>query len=120
MQNQEVTRKQRAENRAEAVQTARPIAPPVDIYENEQELLLLADLPGVTREAITVQFEPEKLTFEAARVVGDQTVQYKRVFTVAPIFDADKISASYERGVLRLTLGKSAAVRPRQIPVTSR
>ena len=53
-------------------------------------------------------------------MVGDQTVQYKRVFTVAPIFDAEKISASYERGVLRLTLGKSAAVRPRQIPVTSR
>jgi HSP20 family molecular chaperone IbpA len=120
MQTQEATRKPRHESRSEAVQTLRPIAPPVDIYENEQELLLLADLPGVTREAITVQFEPEKLTFEAARVVGDQTVQYKRVFTVAPIFDADRISASYERGVLRLTLGKSAAVRPRQIPVTSR
>lgn len=120
MQTQEVTRKHRSESRSEAVQAARPIAPPVDIYENEHELLLLADLPGVNRDAINVQFEPEKLTFEATRVIGDQTLQYKRVFTVAPVFDAEKVAASYERGVLRLTLGKSAAVRPRQIPVTSR
>ena len=120
MQTQEVTRKGRdnRENRADTTRATRPLVPAVDIYENENELLLLADLPGVTKEQVNIQFEPERLTLEATRLVGDQTITYRRVFTVAPVFDADKVAARLERGVLRLTLGKSAAVRPRQIPVT--
>lgn len=120
MQTQEVTRKGRdnRENRADTTRATRPLVPAVDIYENENELLLLADLPGVTKEQVNIQFEPERLTLEATRPMGDQTITYRRVFTVAPVFDADKVTARLERGVLRLTLGKSAAVRPRQIPVT--
>lgn len=123
MQPNEVTRKGKEtreprENRTEAVQATRPIVPNVDIYENDNELLLLADLPGVTSEHVNIQFEPERLMIEGTRVIGDQTVTYRREFTVAPIFDAEKVTARLERGVLRLTLGKSAAVRPRQIPVT--
>jgi HSP20 family protein len=104
--------------RTEQTRTARAIAPAVDIYENEHELLLLADLPGVTRDRVNIQFEPERLTLEATRPVGDATLTYRRVFTVAPVFDAEKVSATLERGVLQLRLPKSAAVRPRQIPVT--
>lgn len=104
-------------NRGEATSNQRTVAPVVDIYENERELLVIADLPGVTRDRIDIQFEPERLTIEARRPVGDTVLLYKRAFTVAPIFDAEKVTAQFDHGVLRLTLGKSAAVQPRQIPV---
>jgi len=104
--------------RTEQTRPARAIAPAVDIYENEHELLLLADLPGVARDGVNIQFEPERLTLEATRPMGDTTLTYRRVFTVAPVFDAEKVTAALERGVLHLRLPKSAAVRPRQIPVT--
>lgn len=104
--------------RTEQTRTPRAVAPAVDIHENEHELLLLADLPGVTRDGVNIQFEPERLTLEATRPMGETTLTYRRVFTVAPVFDAEKVTAVLERGVLQLRLPKSAAVRPRQIPVT--
>jgi HSP20 family protein len=104
--------------RTEQTRTPRAIAPAVDIYENEHELMLLADLPGVTRDGVNIQFEPERLTLEATRPMGETTLTYRRVFTVAPVFDAEKVTAVLERGVLQLRLPKSAAVKPRQIPVT--
>ena len=97
----------------------RTFAPPVDIYENDSELLVIADLPGVAKDAVQVHLDGERLTLEATRPVGETTVCYRRVFTVAPIFDTEKVTARLERGVLKLTLPKSAAVRPRQIPVTA-
>ena len=115
--------------RAEQVSKSQTFTPLVDIYENENELLLIAGLPGVTSEQVQIHFEPERLTLEATRTFpgpdgaegaeADRKVTYKRVFTVAPIFDAERVTAKLERGVLRLTLPKSAAVRPRVIPVTT-
>jgi len=97
----------------------RTVAPPVDIYENERELLVIADLPGISKDAVHIHLEPERLTLEAARTLGEQTFSYKRAFTLSPIFDTDKVQAKMEKGVLTLTLPKSAKVMPRQIPVTS-
>ena len=117
MQTQRTANQQGVRAAREPVATTRAIAPLVDIYENERELLLIADLPGVERDQVNIQYEPERLSLEATRTLGGRTLLYRRVFTVAPVFDPEKIEARLDRGVLRLTLGKSAAVRPRQIPI---
>lgn len=95
------------------------IAPPVDIYENERELLVIADLPGIAKDQVHIHLEPERLSLEAQRTFGEETYQYKRVFTLSPVFDTDKVQAKMDKGVLTLTLPKSPKVIPRQIPVTS-
>lgn len=105
--------------RPETTSTRRVLVPAVDIYENEGELVLLADLPGVAPDAVRVNVEAERLALEADRELRGARVQYKRVFTVAPIFDTEKVTARMARGVLHLTLPKLAAIKPRQIPVTS-
>lgn len=101
-------------------------APPVDIYENAEGLLLFADLPGVAKDELSVSFDKGHLTIEARRAAGAEgtvlaselrKLDYRRVFAVPSGIDADKITASLEHGVLRVELPKSAALKPRRIEV---
>ena len=101
-------------------------APPVDIYENEGEVLLVADMAGVAKDNLTANFEKNTLTLEGKRELDApgtaaktafESVEYRRVFSVPKGIDADKISAELKHGVLRLHLPKSAALKPRQIEV---
>ncbi len=95
-------------------------APPVDIYESKDEILILADVPGVTTEGLTVHLDKEHLTIAARRTpggAGDDAFDYRRIFVVPRGIDADKISANLQNGVLRLALPKPAALKPRQIEV---
>lgn len=96
-------------------------APPVDIYESKDEILILADVPGVTQEELGIHLDREELTIEAHRAAGrgEPAFDYKRVFVVPRGLDADRIAATLQHGVLRLTLPKPAALKPRQIQVTS-
>lgn len=102
------------------------VAPPVDIYENDDELLLLADLPGVSNESLHVRIENGELTVEghwAGKAEGTligagfPAVDYRRSFTVPDGIAADKVSAELKRGVLHIHLPKAEAYRPRQIKV---
>jgi HSP20 family molecular chaperone IbpA len=95
-------------------------APPVDIYENNDAILILADLPGVSAEGLTVHLDKDQLTIAAHRALGssgEEALDYSRVFVVPRGIDADAISANLENGVLRLSLPKPAALKPRQIEV---
>ncbi len=110
------TTKQRTEKTSQRAS----VAPPVDIYENKDEILIVADLPGVATEALTINLDREQLTIDARREkgpAGDEAVDYRRVFVVPHGVDADKISAKLQNGVLRLALPKPAALKPRQIAV---
>ena len=104
----------------------RSIAPEVDILENEEEILLYADLPGVTREDLTVHIDNGKLTLNAIRKLkaegaavweelGD--VEYHRVFSVPQSIDTANISAELRDGVLKLHMAKSAGAKPRKIEI---
>lgn len=105
----------------------RPAAPPaVDIYENADELLIVADMPGVREGDVAISFEKGLLTIEGQRndaaegaklAVELRSLDYRRAFTVPQGIDADKIAAEIRRGVLTVHLPKAAALRPRQIPV---
>lgn len=95
-------------------------APPVDIYENKDEILIQADVPGVAKDDLAIHLDKDQLTIEAHRPRGvEPAFDYKRTFVVPRGIDAEKIGASLQSGVLTLKLPKSAAMRPRQISVTS-
>lgn len=95
-------------------------APPVDIFENKEEILIYADVPGVVSEALTVHLDNDQLTIEARREAAGavaRAIDYRRRFVVPRGIDADRISANLQDGVLKLTLPKPAAMKPRQITV---
>ena len=105
--------------------TDRPaIAPAVDVYENKEELLLVADVPGVLKDDLAVHFEKGQLTLEAKRTAatgGDaRGFDYRRSFLVPQGIDADKIVAELQNGVLEVHLPKAAALKPRSIPISMR
>lgn len=76
--------------------------PPVDVFENEQEILIYADLPGVKKEDVHLSYEEGSVKLEAT--FGPRT--YKRVFETQLTLDADRISAELKHGVLTLRLPK--------------
>lgn len=105
---------------AQAVSTrARQVALPVDIYEGQDELLLLADLPGVEPQGLTVNFEAPELRIEGRRGSGDDERVYSRTFRVSEQIDPNGISAELAAGVLKLRLAKAAHSKPRKIEVRS-
>jgi len=94
------------------------LTPAVDIYENEQEYVLLADLPGVEPDAISIQLEANELRIQGQVKTSEETSHvYARAFQVGPGVDPGKVSAEVEHGVLKLTAKKSVAHQPRQIKV---
>jgi len=111
---------------AENVRERPAIPPRVDIYENREEFLLVADLPGVTSDALSINVENAELTLEATRssntpgavIVNEhRDVDFRRAFLLPQGIDREKIDAELKNGVLRLHLPKSDALRPRQIQV---
>jgi HSP20 family protein len=118
----------RDETRPETVDTRSWEAPPVDIYENDDELLLIADLPGVAPDQLKVNLESDQLILEGHRSPAIERTalrhespswDYRRSFTIPRIFDAGKVTAELKDGVLTLHLTKGQAAKPRQIPVTA-
>ena len=107
-------------------QPERYAVPLVDIYEEEDKLVVLADLPGVKRDGLSVQVEQGILTIEGRVQRDTPGTVLTREFTLVPFFrqfriteaiDTEKIRASLKNGVLRLELPKAEAARPRKIPV---
>jgi len=96
---------------------ARQLPLPVDIYEGTDELLLLADLPGVEPDGLTVSFEAPELRIEGRRGSGDTASVYSRTFRVSEQIDPNAINAELAAGVLKLRLGKAAHTKPRKIEV---
>jgi len=95
------------------------LAPRVDIYENKEELLLLADLPGVELEGLSVRFDPPELRIEGRQAGVEPPVLFARAFELDERIDPNSIAAELKHGVLRLQLKKSESFKPRTITVRS-
>lgn len=104
------------------------VVPPVDVFENEHSITLLADLPGVAREQLQVRVDGDSLVLEAtATSTGPDNMQlvygeaqcpsYRRQFTLSRELDTARIEAQLRDGVLRLTIPKAEDARPRRIQV---
>jgi len=106
-----------SQNNEATATRARQLSLPVDIYEGSDELLLLADLPGVEPEGLTVNYEAPELRIEGRRGAGDTASVYSRTFRVSEQIDPSGISAELASGVLKLRLPKAAHTKPRKIEV---
>ncbi len=104
----------------------RYIAPPVDIYETDDALVVVADLPGVKSDEVDIRVEDNVLTIKGkadyippANVLrGEFNLQgYYRQFQLSDEVDQDKISAESKNGVLTIRLPKAEKSKPRQIKV---
>ena len=118
----------RKENMMEKHQELPKFAPAVDIYENEDEILLHADMPGVIKENVTVNVDNGKLEISGTRKLqkkGNDTwqefadVEYRRVFSVPQSIDVTKVHAELKEGVLKLRLPKAEAAKPRTIKISA-
>jgi HSP20 family protein len=104
--------------------------PPVDIYETDDALVLQVELPGVSKDAVSVELHEHTLRLSGERtrepaVTGGQYQReegrygaFQRAFRLPTIVDQAKVQATYKNGVLALRLPKRAAARPKAIPIT--
>jgi HSP20 family molecular chaperone IbpA len=107
-------------------QSDRYAVPPVDIYEEGDTLIVLADLPGVSKDGLQVHVEQGILSLEG-KVDRDTPGQvlnrefsyasFFRQFRITEAIDTEKIRAKLFNGVLRLELPKAEAAKPRRIPL---
>ena len=101
----------------------RSVSPPVDIFENEKEYLILSDMPGVAPEALNIQFDSPTLLITGGQATsaehqsGELPLSFERSFRMPPTVDADKIRAEVKGGVLRLHLEKREKSKPKKIEV---
>jgi len=105
--------------------------PAVDILEKEGNLILRAELPGMTEKQIELKLEGNTLIIKGERKMDkeDKKNNYHRVesyygsftrsFRLPETVDLDKISADYKNGVLTVTIPQRPEVRPREIPVST-
>jgi HSP20 family protein len=124
----QVKPKQEVTTPAEQTRPGLVFTPSVDIFETDRELTLLADLPGVTAENLTIDLRENTLTLigEVEPIVGAdeegllieyEIGKYHRQFSLSNVIDQSQIDAKLNDGVLRLTLPKIEEAKPRQIEV---
>ncbi len=104
--------------------------PPVDIYETDDALVLEVELPGVSKDAVSVELYEHtlKLSGERTREPSIKGGQYhreegrygafQRAFRMPTIVDQAKVQATYKNGVLALRLPKCVTATPKGIPIT--
>jgi HSP20 family molecular chaperone IbpA len=112
----------------ERTRTRPAYAPRTDIFEQDDGLVILADMPGVSPESVEVTLERQVLTIrgrtEDSPPQGFSPVyreyqpgDYERAFTLSEDFDAERIEASCQNGVLRLLLPKTGPAQTKRIQV---
>jgi HSP20 family protein len=127
-QELQVQEKRELEKKQESTVPARFYLPNTDIFETEQALSLIVEMPGVDKNKVDVRVEDGVLTIEGrldfSKYEGMQPVHteynvghYRRSFSLSNKVDQGKISAEMKDGVLTLVLPKPEATKPRKISV---
>jgi HSP20 family protein len=120
--------KEEAPAKGERVRPGRVFVPAVDIFETPETLVLVADMPGVTGDKVTLDLKENLLTIYgevgpplgAGESMVDQEYfigDFQRDFTLGSLIDQSKIEASMKDGVLRLVMHKVEKAKPRKIEV---
>ena len=103
--------------------------PVVDIYEEQDQIVVKAELPGVSKEGISVDVKGRVLTLKGERSADNEVKEesyfrrervygrFERSFTLPAEIDAEKVKAEYNDGVLKVTLPKPESYKPKQITV---
>ena len=104
------------------------LTPPVKVYESDDTVIVEIEMPGVQRDKIDVTVERDELRVKGYRTVEDHCgVEvlyqerpygvYERSFILGETIDGSNVTASYENGVLKLTLPKAEKAKPKKIPI---
>jgi len=109
--------------------TTSSFAPAVDVYEDEHKVSLKIEVPGIDEKDIDVRVENNTLTVHGERKIDKEEKEenYRRVerqygsftrtFTLPQTVDTENVSATYDKGVLKIALPKKAEAKPKQIKV---
>jgi HSP20 family protein len=109
--------------------SAGTFVPPVDVYEDEHNLVLKLEVPGVNEEDLDVQVENNTLTVKGERKFEKEEKEenfhrierrygtFVRTFRLPSTIDSEKVEAHYDKGILRIALAKRAEAKPKQIKV---
>lgn len=129
-QSKELKAREKQEVTSPAEQTTPGLVftPAVDIFETEKEITLLADMPGVKGDNLTIDLRDNTLTLSADIAPVDnsdeqeilieyQSGRYYRQFTLGELVNQEKIDAQLNDGVLRLSLPKVEKATPKKITV---
>lgn len=104
------------------------LIPSVDIFERENEYLLIAEMPGVSKNTLEIEIEKNTLKIKGApdfekgeweplyREFTDNYL-FERTFTIGDDIDKDKIKAKIENGILALVLTKGEHAKPKKIEI---
>ncbi len=128
-QELQVQQKRELEKQQESTVPARTFVPNTDIFETEQSLSLIVEMPGVDKNKVDVSVEDGVLTIQGqldfSKYEGMQPVyteynigHYRRSFSLSNKIDQGRISAEIKDGVLSLELPKAEEAKPRRIAVT--
>lgn len=112
-----------------AENASRAWAPVVDILETEGDLIVRAELPGLSREEIDIEITSETLTIKGERKMDEENKDrylrverpygpFQRSFTIGVPVEASKVKASYRDGILEIVIPKAEEVKPKKIEVT--
>ncbi|MGE0114171.1 MAG: Hsp20/alpha crystallin family protein [Steroidobacteraceae bacterium] len=104
------------------------MTPPVDVIEDAAGITLYADLPGVPKDKLNLHVEADALSIEGevsltvpegmeALHAEISLPRFRRVFTLSKELDAEKVTAEFRHGVLKLHIPKAAQAQPRKISV---
>ena|SRR5919204_874542 len=105
----------------------RPVfIPPADIYETRDDIVVLAEMPGVASDGVDITLERRVLTIRGRHAGSEHTGyqrvyneytdgDYERVFTLSENIDRDRIEATLKDGLLHLVLPKAETAKPRKI-----
>ena len=107
---------------------APPLLPPVDISEDASAITIAADMPGVEKNAVSINVDGRTLTIEAPLALGEaislvtmyaeiKANHYRRVFELSGELDTTSIDAGLVDGVLTLRIPKLERAKPRRIEV---
>jgi len=132
MEEKEMVRQEKKEVKksGEEMRPGPVFMPAVDILENQNEIVILADMPGVNGKDVDIDLREDVLSIRGAvsPVEDEKEVSvyreynwgdYFRQFTLTEVIDQEKISAKMDDGVFRLTLPKKERVKPKKIQISA-
>jgi HSP20 family molecular chaperone IbpA len=125
----QVREKREVQTEAEPTRPGALFMPAVDIFESEDDITLLADMPGVSGDRVNIDLQEGQLVIsgEVASQASDQEKylvteyevgRFHRHFSLSDRIDQSRITATMKDGVLRLILPKAEKAKPRKIKVT--
>lgn len=103
--------------------------PKVDVFEENDHIIMKAELPGVEKDKIAIDVDGRVLTIKGERSSDNETKEdgytirecvhgkFERAFTLPTETDTERITAEYKDGVLRLNIPKPATTKPKQIAI---